>query len=65
MAWYWIVLIVIGYMLMWILTSVITYKHIEGTCDIEIVPSVVTGMLWPIVIPLALIGAIVKLIVEK
>lgn len=65
MAWYWIVLIVIGYILIWILTSVITYKHIEGTFDIEIVPSVAVGMLWPITLPFALIGAIVKLIVEK
>lgn len=65
MAWYWIVLIVIGYMLIWILTSVITYKHIEGTVDIEIVPSVICGMLWPIMLPFALVGVIVKLIVEK
>lgn len=65
MAWYWIVLILIGYMLIWILTSVITYKHIEGTCDVEIVPSVIVGMIWPIIIPFALVGGIVKLIVEK
>lgn len=65
MAWYWNLLIVIGYTLIWILTSVITYKSIEGTSDIEPVPSVIAGMLWPIVIPLALVGAIVKRIVEK
>ena len=65
MAWYWIVLIVIGYMLMWILTSVITYKHIEGTPDIDIVPSTIVGMLWPAMLPFILVGAIVKSIVEK
>ena len=65
MAWYWIVLIVIGYLLVWILTSVITYKHIEGTVDIEIVPSVMAGMFWPIFLLPALIGGIVKFIVDK
>ena len=65
MAWYWIVLIVIGYTLIWILTSVITYKHIAGAFDEDPVPAIVAGILWPIIIPFALVEAIVRLIVEK
>ena len=65
MAWYWIVLIVIGYLIIWILTSVITYKHIEETVDVELIPSVLAGMCWPIVLPIAIIGGIVKFIVDK
>ena len=64
MAWYWIVLIFIGYMLIWILTSVVAYKILGGT-DTELLPSIVIGMLWPAMIPFVLVGAIVKLIVEK
>ena len=61
MAWYWIVLIVIGYLLMWLITTIFIYRSEEESLDL----SVVEAMVWPIILPVVIIRTIAKIIIDK
>ena len=54
MNWYWIVLIVIGYMVMHLVTAIIAYKC--EMFDKEV--AIFTAFFWPIVFPLIIIWII-------
>ena len=64
MAWYWIILIILGYIIMWAVTSIILSRIFHDNSG----ASECFGVLWPIalpVIPLVLLRILIGKLVEK
>ncbi len=61
MAWYWIILIVIGYFIMDLITAIIIYKT-EFTTDK--VDAVMPAILWPLTLPTIIIWWILNKFVK-
>ena len=49
MEWYWIVLVCIGYYVMWIITSILANRIGGEDCY------VIAGMIWPVTLPFAIV----------
>lgn len=64
MAWYWIVLIVVGYLIMWVSTAVVLYQRDDSDFEVDLVLAVTFGMLWPILFIPAIIAGIVKFLTK-
>jgi len=62
MNWYWIVLIVFGYLVMWILISIV-HNKIEDPDDRII--SVGFGFFWPVTMWFGLVDLILKKILHE
>jgi type II secretory pathway component PulF len=72
MEWYYIVLIVIGYIIMMILTAYLLNKYTKGYDDMGKEECILTGMFWPFVlcffifyIPISGIMWVIMAIAEK
>ena len=56
MSWYWIVLIVIGYMVMHLITAIVVYKCGMVDKDMAVFPAA----FWPIFLPLLIVYVILN-----
>lgn len=61
MAWYWIILIVIGYLILWSITAVIFSKN--TTLDDGSV--IMLGLLLPVTLPIAIVLLLYRKLLEK
>jgi hypothetical protein len=59
MAWYWIILLIVGYILMSVITGAIVIREIGAE------ESAMLGILWPIVFPMLLVLIISRWIYLK
>lgn len=72
MAWYWIVLIVLGYLVMWISSAIAHYDLYKDDSTHDAILSGVSGFFWPILLvlvlvrlPFVLVGQLAKFLNKK
>lgn len=62
MSWYWILLIVIGYLIIWVITSVCLVKISNAAEDDfnELTGPLCVGMFWPASLPMVIVFCFIK-----
>lgn len=59
MAWYWIILIVIGYIVIATLTAIFCYRVMDDDIDV----AALEGFVWPLILPIICLASPIVLII--